>query len=98
MCVCIASCGDGVVIERIDYEQRVDYLEDENGNKIQMNSDGIEIESIGDINISAQGDVNIEGINVNAKANAQFTAEGSAGAELSAGGQTVVKGAIVQIN
>ena len=73
-------------------------VEDENGNKIQMNSDGIEIESIKDINISAQGDVNIEGLNVNAKANVQFAAEGSAGAELSAGGSTVVKGAIVQIN
>ena len=73
-------------------------LEDENGNKIQMNADGITIESVADINISARGDINIEGVNVTAKAQAQLKAEGSAGAELSAGGSTVVKGAIVQIN
>jgi Rhs element Vgr protein len=73
-------------------------IEDENGNNILLSSDGIKMESPGDINIKATGDVNIEGLNVNLKANVQLTAEGSAGAELSAGGSTVVKGSIVQIN
>jgi len=71
---------------------------DENDNKIEMSSDGINIESNGDINIKANGDVNIEGTNVSQKANAQFKAEGSAGAELSSSATAVVKGSVVQIN
>lgn len=73
-------------------------IEDENGNKIEMTSDGITMESPGDINITATGDVNIEGVNVNVAAQAQFKAEGSAGAEMSTSGQAVVKGSIVMIN
>ncbi len=73
-------------------------IEDENGNKIEMSSDGITIESAKDINIKATGDVNIEGVNITVKAQAQFKAEGSAGAEMSTSGQAVVKGSIVMIN
>ena len=42
--------------------------------------------------------VNIEGTNVNLTASAQLKAEGSAGAEVSSGGTTDVKGSLVQIN
>ena len=73
-------------------------IEDENGNKIELSSDGIKIESAADINIKATGDVNIEGVNINVKAQAQLKAEGSAGAEMSTSGQAVVKGSIVMIN
>jgi Rhs element Vgr protein len=73
-------------------------IEDENGNKIEMSSDGIVMESAKDINIKASGDVNIEGVNINVKAQAQFKAEGSAGAEMSTSGQAKVKGSIVMIN
>lgn len=73
-------------------------IEDENGNKIQMSSDGITIESAKDINIKASGDVNIEGVNISVKAQSQFKAEGSAGAEMSTSGQAKVKGSIVMIN
>lgn len=73
-------------------------LEDGNGNKMEMSSSGITIESGKDINIKASGDVNIEGVNGNFKASAQFKAEGSAGAEISSGATMVVKGSIVQIN
>ena len=73
-------------------------IEDENGNKIQLSADGISIESAKEINIKATGDVNIEGKNINVKAQAQFKAEGSAGAEMSTSGQAVVKGSIVMIN
>lgn len=73
-------------------------IEDENGNKIEMSSDGITVESAKDINIKATGDVNIEGVNITVKAQAQFKAEGSAGAEMSTSGQAVVKGSIVMIN
>jgi len=73
-------------------------LEDENGNTLYMNSDGITIESAADITMKASGDVKIEGTNIEQKANAQFKAEGSAGAEVSSSGTSVLKGAIVQIN
>lgn len=73
-------------------------IEDENGNSILMEADGITIESAKDINIKATGDVNIEGININAKANAEFKAEGAAGAELSTSAIAVLKGSLVQIN
>lgn len=73
-------------------------LEDENGNKLSMNSDGITIESAKDLILKAAGDVTMEGTNIGVAANAEFKAEGSAGAELSTGAIAVVKGSLVQIN
>lgn len=71
---------------------------DENGNTVLLSSDGISLESAANMNIKASGDVNIEGTNIVLKASAECKAEGSAGAELSSGGSTTVKGSIVQIN
>lgn len=73
-------------------------IEDDNSNVLTMDSSGIAMESAGDIQIKATGDVNIEGSNVNAKANIQFKAEGSAGAEMSSSATAVLKGSLVQIN
>ncbi len=73
-------------------------IADENKNKIDLTADGITLESAADINIKASGDVNIEGVNINVKSQAQFKAEGGAGAEISTSGQAVVKGSIVMIN
>jgi len=73
-------------------------FEDDHSNIITMNADGITIESAGDINITATGDVNIEGMNVAIAANAEFKAEGAAGAELSTSAIAVLKGSLVQIN
>jgi Rhs element Vgr protein len=73
-------------------------VEDENANKIEMTSDGIAMESPGDIKLKATGDVKIEGVNVELKASATVKAEGSGGAELTSSGSTVVKGSVVQIN
>lgn len=73
-------------------------IEDENGNKLLMNSDGITIESAKDILLKATGDVTVEGTNVGITANAEFKAEGSAGAEVSTGAIAVLKGSLVQIN
>jgi Rhs element Vgr protein len=73
-------------------------IEDENSNVVTMTSDGISMESGSDIQIKATGDVTIEGVNVNVKANAQFKAEGSAGAEVSTSAVAVLKGSLVQIN
>jgi Rhs element Vgr protein len=73
-------------------------VEDENGNKISMSSDGISLESNGDLKLKASGDIVIEGMNITESANSAYKAEGNSGAELSSGGQTVVKGSIVMIN
>lgn len=82
----------------VDEDAGVIQLEDENGNKFTLNSDGVTIESCKDVIIKATGDVIVEGINIEIKASAQLKAEGSAGAELSSGASTTVKGSIVQIN
>lgn len=89
-------------------------ITDQNKNKIEMNSGGITIESAKGISLKAKTDikieagtnidikgksgVNLKGANIEAKADMTFTAKGSAKAEISAGGQTVVKGAMVMIN
>ncbi|MGE0019604.1 MAG: type VI secretion system tip protein VgrG [Draconibacterium sp.] len=82
----------------VDEDAGVIQLEDENQNKFTLNSDGITIESGSDVIIKANGDVKIEGVNIEIKASAQLKAEGSVGAELSSGASTTVKGSIVQIN
>ena len=89
-------------------------LQDQNDNKVELGTSGITLESPKDIKISAKGkvtvdaageigisskaDVNVAGLNINNNANAGFVAKGSASAELSASGQTTVKGAMVMIN
>lgn len=73
-------------------------ITDQNDNKIEMSKDGIVMESAKDISIKATGDVKIEGVNITLSADSQFTAEGSAGAELSSSASAVLKGSIVQIN
>jgi len=73
-------------------------VEDENSNTFTLDSSGVSLESGSDFNIKATGDVNIEGTNINVAANAQFKAEGSAGAEVSTSAIAVLKGSLVQIN
>ncbi len=73
-------------------------IEDENSNVVTIDSAGILMESAGNIELKASGDINIEGTNVNIKANAALKAEGAAGAEVSSGATAVLKGSLVQIN
>ena len=47
---------------------------------------------------SSPGDIQVTGMNVKLTADTQFSAEGSATAELKGGAQTSVKGAMVMIN
>jgi Rhs element Vgr protein len=82
----------------LDEDKGVIKIEDENSNVITIDSKGIKMESAGNIEIKATGDVKIEGTNVSIKASAQLKAEGSAGAELSSGAAAILKGSIVQIN
>ncbi len=82
----------------ITEEDKMIHLEDQNGNKITMNEDGITMESIKDIILKAANDIKAEGINIELVGSAQATLEGGAAAEISSGGSTDVKGAIVNIN
>lgn len=82
----------------LDEDAGILQLEDEHSNIMTFNDSGITIESAGDITIKATGDVNMEGMNVNIKANSALKAEGGSGAEVSSGANTVIKGSLVQIN
>ena len=82
----------------VDEDAGIIKIEDENSNKMTMDSGGIKIESQGDISIKATGDVKIDGMNVTITANAQFKASGNAGAEVSTGAIAILKGSMVQIN
>jgi hypothetical protein len=73
-------------------------LTDQNGNKIVMDSSGIQIESAKEIGITATTDFKSTGVNVTVEAQSGLTAKGGATAELSAGGSTTVKGGTVMIN
>ncbi|HVU55780.1 MAG TPA: type VI secretion system tip protein VgrG [Puia sp.] len=74
-------------------------LQDQNGNKLVLNSDGISLESKDKLVLkSSGGDVSLEGMNVQQKAQAQFKAEGAAGIEISSSALAKLKGSLVQIN
>lgn len=98
----------------INDEDKSIKLTDQHQNKIVMNDSGIliesskslslkaktaiEIEAGTNIDIKAKSALNMKAPKIEAKADISFTANGSAKAELSAGGQTVIKGAMVMIN
>lgn len=73
-------------------------LTDAGGSTISMTSDGITLDSSADINMTATGDVNVEGINIACAASAEFTGEGNAGAKLSSGAIATIEGGVVMIN
>ncbi len=81
-------------------------LKDQNGNTLTLDDQGITLksakdiilEATGKVNVKATQDASIEGLNLNLKAQAQFKAEGSAGAEVSTSAVAVLKGSLVQIN
>jgi Rhs element Vgr protein len=95
-------------------DTKVVEIKDQNSNVIKMSSDGINLTSNKDITLKATGnitldatgklnltskqDVAIEGMNINGTAKVGFTAKGNATAEISASGQTTVKGGMVMIN
>jgi len=71
---------------------------DENQNQLVMDGNGISIQSNGKIEIKAQQGLTMEGLNVEMKAQAKFSAEASAAAEVKASGALTLKGATVMIN
>ena len=110
--ITLITPGNNKII--ISDDQKSILLQDQNSNKIELNSSGIVIDSPKDIKISAKGKVTIDaignieltakadiknqGLNISHQANIGFSAKGNATAELSASGQTTVKGGIVMIN
>ncbi len=100
-------------IELNDEEKSVK-ISDQNKNEVVLNDKGISLSSEKDIilkakgnisldaaskaEISAKSDVAVNGANVKVTAKVGFSAKGNATAELSASGQTIVKGAMVMIN
>ncbi|HMB62777.1 MAG TPA: type VI secretion system tip protein VgrG [Eudoraea sp.] len=98
----------------LDDKEKKITLKDISGNTVVMDDSGIAMDSVkdmkltskGDVNISATGgitikantDVTVDGTNIQLSAKAGFTAKGNASAEISASGQTTVKGAMVMIN
>ncbi len=73
-------------------------LSDETGNELLLNSDGISLTSAKDIALKAAGDINIEGVNTNIKANASALLEGASSAALNSSGDTKIQGSLVRIN
>lgn len=108
----IETPGKNVLI--LDDKNKTVSLKDISGNSVVMNDSGISMDSPKDIQISAYGNVNIsatsnitlkagadvkvDGLNIMNNAQVGFTGKGSATAEISASGQTTVKGAMVMIN
>jgi Rhs element Vgr protein len=82
----------------ITEEDKKIHLEDQNGNKLTMNSDGITIESSKDIILKASGDIKGEGTNIELKASSDAKVEGGSGADFKSGGTTNLKGSTVNIN
>jgi Rhs element Vgr protein len=98
----------------LDDENKALNIVDQNSNSIKMTASGIEFKSAKDltlkatgkivldataaVSISSQADVALEGLNIKSTAQVGFVAKGNASAEISASGQTIVKGALVMIN
>jgi hypothetical protein len=81
-------------------------LKNQTGHSVLLDNQGIVLDSKNDLVIKANGkiimqatgDLQLEGMNVNASAQIALKATGTASAELSASGQTIIEGAMVKIN
>ncbi len=110
--ITLTTPGNNKVV--LDDKDKSILLSDQNGNTVKLSDAGIALDSPKDIKLTAKGgikldavsaieitskaDVKVAGLNINCNAQVGLVAKGSASAELSAAGQTTVKGAIVMIN
>lgn len=110
--ITITTPGENKVV--LDDKDKSILLSDMNGNTVRLGTAGIALDSPKDITCTAKGgitldavgavkvqskaDVTAQGLNVGCKGQVAFKAEGAASAELSASGQTTVRGAMVMIN
>lgn len=95
-------------------EQDALQLQDRFGNLVTLGANGISMQSVQDVSISAAGKVNIaatgnialeskmdcivDAMNITQTAKASFVAKANAVAEISAEGMTSIKGAMVNLN
>jgi Rhs element Vgr protein len=91
------STPGGNKISISDQDKKIQ-IEDTNGNKLVMSQDGIQIESTKALGMKASTDFKAEALNASLKGSTQLTAQGGSSAEFSSGGNTALKGAMVQIN
>jgi len=82
----------------MDEDAGIIKLEDENGNKITLDSNGITIESKKKITLKTNDDIEVQGKNITNTAQASFKADGTAGIELTSSAIAKLKGSLVQIN
>lgn len=103
--------GNKIVLS--DEAKSIELL-DQSGNKVTLSPDGIVLDSPKDIQISAKGkltlsavgnievtgkaDLKQQALNITSNASMSFSAKGASSAEVSATGQTTIKGAMVMIN
>ena len=108
----ISTPGNNLIEINDNYKQI--RLVDQHKNEIKMDREGISLTSTKNITLKAKGDItmdttmkisgiakqdiSLEGLNVKVQAKIGATVKGNATAELSASGQTTVKGAMVMIN
>ena len=73
-------------------------LEDDSGNKIEMKPDKVSIESARELEIRAGTGISINGQSLELSGSSNTKIEANGSLELSSSGNTVIRGAIVQIN
>lgn len=110
--ITITTPGNNQIVIYDDFNSIL--LQDQSNNKVKLSQDGISLDSPKDISISSRGkviisavggvsidskaDIEANAVNITHAAKAGFTAKGSASAEISASGQTSIKGSMVMIN
>jgi Rhs element Vgr protein len=87
--------GNKIVLD--DKAQQI-LVNDQNGSQLVLSQDGISLESSKDIRIKARGDIKVEGMNIQMKANTQAEISASAGVKLNSSGVTEIQGSTVKIN
>ncbi|MCC8096167.1 MAG: hypothetical protein LIP05_12905 [Tannerellaceae bacterium] len=110
--ITIRTPGENTIL--ISDKDKSILLEDQHKNKIRMDQNGIRIDSTGNMTLkakknitleagagirqAAQSDIECTGMNIEAKPYAALTIKGNTKSEVSASGQTIIKGAMVMIN
>ena len=110
--ITIITPGENKIV--ISDEDKSILITDQSDNKFELSDSGIVMDSpkdisfsakgkisldaMGEISISSKADLKAAGMNIEHNANVGLTSKGGASAELSAGGNTTVKGAMVMIN
>lgn len=73
-------------------------LQDQNGNSLTLNADGISLTSAKAVSLKAKTDLKAEALNAEITASASLKAKGTSSGELSSSGMLTVKGSMVMIN